>query len=93
MSICNGSKKRSNKKSASLSTAAVYPIIQNVQKKESDDLTENLASINTNGCKSNRKTQVKFFYGQKVEPQNVPYVFFVENFGFLCIFLKANAFK
>uniref|UniRef100_A0AC34QHD9 BCAS3 domain-containing protein n=1 Tax=Panagrolaimus sp. JU765 TaxID=591449 RepID=A0AC34QHD9_9BILA len=72
MSICNGSKKRSNKKNAPLSTAAVYPIIQNIQKEDSDDLNDNLASINTNGCKSNQKSQIKSFYGQKVEPQSVP---------------------
>ena len=74
MSICNGSKKRNNKGNSSLSTAAVYPIIQTVQKEEASDdaitVSGNLPT--TNGCRKKKSASSKVFYGQKVEPQAVP---------------------
>ena len=76
MSICNGSKKRNNKGNSSLSTAAVYPIIQTVQKEEgSDDVIDTSGTLpTTNGHRIKKPSSPKVSYGQKVEPQAVPYV-------------------
>lgn len=76
MSITNGSnKKRNNKRNGSLTTAAVYPIIQNVQKEDPLDDVDISASTK-NDCKKNKKTSVNISYGQKIIPQSVPYVIY-----------------